>query len=291
MRRLLAAAALALALLGLGGCASVPWSRPALEDVGPTPTTRVDPWERFNRRMFAFNEVVDEAVLTPVARAYRAVVPEWLRSGVSNMYGNLGDAWSAVNLMLQAKPVAALDMGLRFATNTVFGVFGFLDVADEVGLERRSAEDFGQTLGRWGMSSGPFVVLPLLGPSTVRDSLALTVDMKASPPDLVFRELRDRNAATVLQVIDTRVKLLNASRLLDDIALDKYILLRDAYLARRRSLIYDGNPPDDDEDDATPAAAAASVPAAPAPAASAAPPAAAAAASAPPAAPASAPGQ
>lgn len=280
MRRLLAIATLALVLLGLGGCASVPWSRPALEDVGPTATSRVDPWERFNRRMFAFNEAVDEAVLTPVARAYRAVVPEWLRSGVSNMYGNLGDAWSAVNLVLQAKPVAALDMGLRFATNTVFGVFGFLDVADEVGLERRSVEDFGQTLGRWGMSSGPFVVLPLLGPSTVRDSLALTVDMKASPPELVFRELRDQNAATVLQVVDTRVRLLNASRLLDDIALDKYILLRDAYLARRRSLIYDGNPPDEDE-----------APAAPPPAAASTPPAAPAAAASAPAAPASVPGQ
>ncbi|HSW08571.1 MAG TPA: VacJ family lipoprotein [Aquabacterium sp.] len=259
MRRALAVVMLTLLLLGLQGCASLPWRTPVLENTGPS-TERADPWERFNRRMFSFNEALDAVLIKPLALGYRAVVPEWLRTGVDNVFANVGDLWSAVNLALQAKPRAALEMGMRVATNTVFGIFGFVDVADEVGLDRKSVEDFGQTLGRWGLKSGPYLVLPLLGPSTVRDTAALTVDFKASPPNLVFREVRDQNGATALQLLNTRVKLLNASRVLDDIALDKYILLRDAYLARRRNLIYDGEPPEDDE--ATPApAASASAPA------------------------------
>ncbi|WP_395703814.1 VacJ family lipoprotein [Aquabacterium sp.] len=265
-RRWLALLALLLGLAALQGCASLPWRAPALENTGPT-TERADPWERFNRRIFAFNEAIDGAIIKPLALGYRAVVPEWLRTGIDNMFGNIGDAWSAVNLVLQAKPRAALEMGMRVATNTVFGVLGFVDVADELGLERRQVEDFGQTLGRWGIKSGPYLVLPLLGPSTLRDAAALTVDFKASPPNLAFRETRDQNAGTGLQLLNTRVKLLNASRVLDDIALDKYILLRDAYLARRRSLIYDGNPPDEDE----PAASTAGTPVAPVPAAASAP--------------------
>lgn len=251
--------AMVIGLLGLQGCASVPWRAPALEDSGPT-TERSDPWERFNRRVFAFNDAVDTVLVKPIALGYRAIVPEWLRTGVDGVFGNLGDAWSTVNLLLQAKPRAALEMGMRVSTNTVFGLFGFIDVADEIGLERRSVEDFGQTLGRWGVKSGPYLVLPLLGPSTLRDAAALTVDSKASPPNLAFREVRDQNGGTVLQLLNTRVKLLNASRVLDDIALDKYVLLRDAYLARRRSLIYDGEPPDDDEPATAPAAAPASAP-------------------------------
>lgn len=271
-RRWLALLALLLGLAALQGCASLPWRAPALEDTGPT-TERADPWERFNRRIFAFNEAIDGAIIKPLALGYRAVVPEWLRTGIDNMFGNIGDAWSAVNLVLQVKPRAALEMGMRVATNTVFGVLGFVDVADELGLERRQVEDFGQTLGRWGIKSGPYLVLPLLGPSTLRDAAALTVDFKASPPNLAFRETRDQNAGTGLQLLNTRVKLLNASRVLDDIALDKYILLRDAYLARRRSLIYDGNPPDEDEPAPAPAPAAstAGTPAAPVPAAASAP--------------------
>lgn len=254
MRRLFAALMIAVLMMGLQGCSSVPWIKPSLENTGPS-TERSDPWERFNRRVFSFNEALDAVVIKPLALGYRAIVPEWLRTGVDNMFSNIGDAWSAVNLMLQAKPRASLEMGLRFATNTVFGVFGFVDVADELGLERRSVEDFGQTLGRWGLKSGPYLVLPLLGPSTLRDAAALTVDYKASPPNLAFREVRDQNGGTALQLLNTRVKLLNASRVLDDIALDKYVLLRDAYLARRRSMIYDGEPPEDD-DAAAPGAAA-----------------------------------
>jgi phospholipid-binding lipoprotein MlaA len=209
-------------------------------------THRSDPWERLNRRIYGFNEAVDAAILKPVALGYRAVVPEFLRTGIDNMFGNLGDAWSTVNLLLQAKPKPALEMGMRVVTNSIFGLAGFLDIAEEAGLSRQT-EDFGQTLGVWGVQSGPYMMLPLLGPSTLRDTAALPVDMKVSPSAIAFKEVRDQNGATVLSIINTRTKLLNAGKVLDDVALDKYILLRDAYLSRRRSQVYDGDPPDEEE--------------------------------------------
>jgi phospholipid-binding lipoprotein MlaA len=239
-----------LVLAGLGGCSTVPATgsgQPAAADSDASQGTHgSDPWERLNRRIFSFNEAVDEAVLKPVARGYQAVVPEFIRTGIDNMFGNLGDAWSAVNLVLQAKPKPALEMGMRVVTNSVFGLAGFLDIAEEAGLSRQT-EDFGQTLGVWGVGSGPYLVLPLLGPSTLRDTVALPVDRKASPSSLVFQEPRDQNGATVLSIINTRSKLLNATKVLDDVALDKYILLRDAFLSRRRSQVYDGDPPEDEE--------------------------------------------
>ena len=241
---MIAAKALAGLLLGavllLGGCASMPGEG----------NSRADPWESFNRRVFAFNEVVDGAALKPAAQAYQAVVPSLLRTGVNNFFGNLGDLWTSANLLLQAKPRAALEMGMRSAVNTLFGLGGVLEVAEDLGLERSSIEDFGQTLGYWGLHSGPYLVLPLLGPSNLRDAAGLALDLKDSPASRLWARPSDRNASTVLQTLNTRVRLLNAGRVLDDIALDKYILLRDAYLARRKSLIYDGDPP---EDDAAPA--------------------------------------
>lgn len=244
-RRLLAVFALA----ALGACSTVPpaggASAPAAEDAA-VGTHKSDPWERLNRRVYGFNEAVDAAVLKPVARGYQAVVPEFLRTGIDNMFGNLGDVWSTVNLLLQAKPKPALEMGMRVVTNSIFGLAGFLDVAEEAGLSRQT-EDFGQTLGVWGVGSGPYVMLPLLGPSTLRDTAALPVDMKASPANIAFKEVRDQNGSTILSVINTRSKLLNATKVLDDVALDKYILLRDAYLSRRRSLVYDGDPPEEEE--------------------------------------------
>lgn len=239
-RRFAGVALLALAA-GLGGCATLP---PPSD--GPGLLTRKDPFERFNRHVFAFNEGVDEAVVKPAALAYQSLVPQLVRTGVGNFFGNLGDAWTTVNLFLQAKPVLGLNMGMRTVVNTVFGIGGVLDIADEAGLERTGVEDLGQTLGRWGVKSGPYLVLPLLGPSTLRDTAGLALDVADSGPALVFREPRDRYGATALQLLNTRVKLLNAGRVLDDIALDKYILLRDGYLARRRSLIYDGDPPEDE---------------------------------------------
>jgi phospholipid-binding lipoprotein MlaA len=206
---------------------------------------RSDPWEGMNRKVFDFNEAVDRAVLKPVATGYQKVLPEFARTAIDNVFGNIGDAWSAVNQLLQAKPQQALEMGFRFTVNTVFGLGGVLDIASEAGLERRS-EDFGQTLGRWGLGPGPYVVLPLLGPSTLRDTTALTLDFQAQPAAL-FDEPRDRYGVATLQVIHTRAKLLSTTRTLDDIALDKYSLVRDGFLARRRNQVYDGNPPEEPE--------------------------------------------
>jgi phospholipid-binding lipoprotein MlaA len=204
-----------------------------------------DPLEPWNRGVFAFNEAIDAAVLAPVARGYRAVVPQPVRTMVSNFFGNFGDAWSTVNLFMQAKPAAGVQMGMRVATNSVLGVGGLLDIASEAGLERHN-EDFGQTLGRWGLPAGPYLVLPLLGPSAVRETAALPLDRGWSPA-LAFSHDADIYGITLLSVIDTRAGLLGASRVLDDVALHKYSFLRDAYLARRRNLVYDGNPPDEEQ--------------------------------------------
>lgn len=233
---LLSRAVVALLLATLLGCASAPGES----------TVRNDPFEPFNRRVFAFNEALDAAVVKPAALTYRALLPVWLRTGIGNMFGNLGDAWTAVNLMLQAKPQQSLNMVMRTGLNTTFGLFGFLDVAEEAGLERVGYEDFGQTLGVWGIKSGPYLMLPLLGPSTLRDTAGKLLDVRDSGPALVLRQPRDRNAATLVQLLDTRVWLFGAEKFINEIALDKYVLVRDAYLARRRSLIYDGDPPEDE---------------------------------------------
>lgn len=221
-------------------------AQPATEPAtAAEPSSRpADPWEGYNRAMFGFNESVDEAVLKPVAQGYRKVVPELVRTGVDNVFGNIGDVWSAVNHLLQGKIMSAGAMSLRVASNTVFGLGGLLDPATEMGLERQS-EDLGQTLGRWGVAPGPYVVLPLLGPSTLRDALATPVDKMAGPSALVD-ETSTALGITALQVVSTRAGLLSASSMLDSIALDKYTFLRDAYLARRRNQVYDGNPPEDD---------------------------------------------
>lgn len=232
---------LASLLAALSACASLPGEG----------LSRSDPWETANRRVFEFNEVVDKAAVKPAAQVYQALVPRLIRSGVDNFFGNIADLWSSANLALQVKPRPALEMGMRVLVNTFMGLGGLLDVADEMGLERSTVEDFGQTLGYWGIRSGPYLVLPLLGPSTLRDATGLALDFKDSGASVVWRDARDRNIATGVQLLNARVKLLNAGRVLDEIALDKYLLLRDAYLARRKSQIYDGDPP---EDDAAPAA-------------------------------------
>jgi phospholipid-binding lipoprotein MlaA len=234
-RRLLAAGVLALAL---GGCATTP----------PGEIARGDPWERLNRQTFAFNEAVDAAAVKPAAQLYVALVPGLVRRGVGNVFGNIGDAWTTVNLFLQAKPVSGLNMGMRTMVNSVLGLGGVLDIAEEAGLERFTSEDLGQTFGFWGLQSGPYLVLPLLGPSTLRDTAARALEINDSPVRLVWREPRDRNPAQALQLLDTRANLLNAGRVFDEIALDKYVLMRDAFLSRRRSLIYDGEPPEDGAD-------------------------------------------
>lgn len=205
-----------------------------------------DPYESLNRKVFEFNDKLDANVLKPVAETYQKVVPSMVRSGVSNVLGNLGDVWSAVNQLLQGKVGNAGEMTFRVLTNTVFGIGGLMDPATELGMERRS-EDFGQTLGRWGVPSGPYVVLPLLGSSTARDTAATPVDMYASLDTQLTSGTSATLGVSVLKVVNTRANLLGASQLLDQIALDRYSFIRDAYLARRRSQVYDGNPPDDDD--------------------------------------------
>ena len=252
----------------LGGCASVPPGGSAGGGIAtPSP---VDPWENWNRKVYAFNDAIDTAVLKPVAETYRKVVPSLMRTGVSNVLGNIHDAWSAANQLLQGKVQFGLEMGMRVLTNTFFGLGGLLDPATEAGLTRRS-QDFGLTLGRWGLGDGPYMVLPLLGPSTLRDTAGTVVDLQASPgrlPDTTA----GRYGVTGIELVNTRANLLSAGQLLDQVALDKYSFVRDAYLSRRRDALYDGAPPMESFDDsaADPPAKPTLAPPAPRPPASAA---------------------
>ncbi|HNU09931.1 MAG TPA: VacJ family lipoprotein [Rubrivivax sp.] len=255
LRATLAATALALA----AGCASVPGAPAdsAVPMTGSVPVNPVDPWERWNRKVFAFNEAIDEAVVEPVARAWRDHVPQMLRTGVSNFFGNIADIWSTANHFLQGKVGSGMEMGMRVLTNTLFGLGGILDPATEMRMPRRS-EDFGQTLGVWGLPAGPYVVLPLLGPSSVRDAVGVPLDRYAEAPS-VYLDL-NVYASSALQLVSVRAELLATTRLVGEVALDKYSFVRDAYLARRRDLVFDGAPPletfqDDFEDDPPPAKA------------------------------------
>jgi phospholipid-binding lipoprotein MlaA len=261
LKRGAAAAAAAALLLLAGGCTTVAPPEGQRQSAGQ----KLDPWENWNRKVFAFNESLDVHVLKPVATAYQKVVPSPVRAGVSNFFGNIQDAWSAVNHFLQGKPESGLQMVARFEINTLFGLLGLLDVAQEAGLERQP-EDFGQTLGVWGFGAGAYIVWPVLGPSSVRDSAALPLDRSASPA-LLLNDWGGELSLLSLQLVNTRAELLGATRVIDDIALDKYGFVRDGYLARRRSLVYDGDPPEPpapaeaDEDKDVAAASASSAPA------------------------------
>lgn len=227
-----AVAGLLVALL-LAGCASV---------AHPDPR---DPWESYNRAMTRFNDDVDDALLKPVAKAYKTLVPQTARTGVGNFFGNLGDAWSFVNNVLQGNAEGALHSFWRVAVNTSIGIGGLFDPASEMRLVRHK-EDFGQTLGRWGADSGPYLVLPLLGPSTLRDTLALPVDVYGQPLGHVH-DVPVRNSLLGLQIVDTRARLLNAEQLLDQAALDPYAFTRDAYLQKRRNDVLNGHDSGDEE--------------------------------------------
>ena len=226
-------------VLGLGGCAS---TQNLVKDAKGGPGQRLDPWENWNRKVFAFNEGLDKNLLKPVATVYSKVVPQFVRRSVDNVFSNAADGWSAINNILQGKGEPAFDDVVRFTTNTVFGFFGILDIASEFGLEHHY-EDFGQTLGVWGFGPGAYIVWPLIGPSSVRDSIALPLDRAASPA-LFVNDGKWQFAIVGLQIINTRANLLGASQVLDEIALDKYTFVRDAYLQRRRSLIFDSDAPD-----------------------------------------------
>jgi phospholipid-binding lipoprotein MlaA len=205
-----------------------------------------DPLEGYNRAMFGFNQGVDNAIIKPMATGYKKVVPAIARTGVSNFFSNLRDIWIGVNNILQGKVGAgASDFG-RFAINTTVGILGLFDIASNAGLEKHN-EDFGQTLGRWGVGSGAYVVLPILGPSTVRDGLSLFLVDWHGDPLWYVRDVPVRYELMGLRLVDTRANLLDVSRLAEEASLDTYAYVRDAYLQRRRSLIYDGNPPAETE--------------------------------------------
>jgi phospholipid-binding lipoprotein MlaA len=202
---------------------------------GPNPR---DPYEGYNRAMFDFNDKVDTYALKPVATAYKNVTPSFVQTGVGNFFGNLGDVWTAANNLLQGKFGDGMSDVMRVAMNSTFGLLGVLDIASEAGLTKHK-EDFGQTLGHYGVASGPYFVLPLLGPSTVRDSVVLPVDFAADPWQ--YKDpVHVRNIGTALRVVDQRAALLDASTLLEDAALDRYEFIRDGYMQRRQSQVYDG---------------------------------------------------
>lgn len=231
-------AGLVLLSIALTGCASGPGANPH------------DPLEPFNRGVYQFNDAVDAAVVKPVATTYQDVLPAPVRRGVRNFFANLQDAWSGVNNALQFKGEPAANSFMRFGVNTFLGLGGILDVASEMRIERHT-KDFGHTLGYWGVAPGPYLVLPLLGPSTLRDTAALPVDAQG---DLVsgIEHIPTRNSVILVRLVDTRASLLGASSMLEAVALDKYTFTRDAYLQRRRNSIYDGNPPDDGEVEKSP---------------------------------------
>ena len=205
-----------------------------------------DPLESFNRTVFGFNEAVDRAVLKPVATVYRDATPGWLQSGVGNFFNNLEDVWSVVNNALQLRAQDTGDSLGRVMVNTTLGLLGVVDVAGDLNIERHPA-NFGLTLGRWGVGAGPYIVLPLLGPSSLRDAVALPVDNYGSLRAKVEDEAT-RNTLLALDIVDTRASFLQAEQVVNGAALDKYSFLRDASIQRRRNQVYDGNPPEEAQD-------------------------------------------
>jgi phospholipid-binding lipoprotein MlaA len=213
----------------LAGCAT-----------GPNPR---DPYESVNRKVFAFNEGVDKVLLKPVAKGYVFIMPTFARRGVTNFFNNLGMVVTTFNDAVQLKGSKVPVDIARFTTNLVFGLGGLIDVASEYNIEYR-VEDFGQTMGHYGAGSGPYLVLPLIGPSTVRDGSGLAVDFVVSPFFYVeHSEPGVRWGLFALDIVDTRANLLEAENFLEQAALDRYSFLRDSYLQRREYLINDGNPP------------------------------------------------
>lgn len=237
MRAMPLSSAAALVVVGslalLQGCAST----------SAVATDPRDPWEHTNRQIYAFNEKLDDAVVRPVAQAWVDVMPSFVRTGVRNFMGNLGDVWTFANAALQLKGQAAAETFMRVAVNSTFGFYGLLDIASEAGIEKRK-EDLGQTLGHWGVKPGPYLVLPVLGPSTLRDTAALPVDLQASPGQY-FSETSQRAAVALLNVTETRAGLLKTTDAVKQASLDSYSFVRDAWLQKRENDVFDGNPPSD----------------------------------------------
>ena len=223
---------LILSLTLLSACATVPG--------GPT---EGDPFESYNRAMFSFNDSLDEYILRPVSKGYDAVLPSPVKTGVSNFFSNLGDIFVIINDLLQFKFIQAAEDTGRFLINTTMGFGGLIDVATPIGLPKHD-EDFAQTFATWGIPQGPYVILPFFGSRTLLGTGGFVIESVYDPVYSI--EKTDNLYATAsLRFIDTRYKLLKASRVVDQAALDKYSFIRDAYLQHRKNLIYDGNPPVD----------------------------------------------
>lgn len=235
LTRIAGGLALAFVLL-LQGCATV---------ANPDPR---DPLESFNRGVFGFNDVVDRAVLKPVATVYRDVLPQWMRKGVGNFFNNLEDVWSVVNNALQLRGQDTGDSLGRVMVNSTVGIAGLVDVASELNIERHTA-DFGLTLGRWGVGAGPYVVIPFLGPYTLREVAALPLDRQGNLVNHVS-DVPTRDGLVILNVVDTRASYLSAGDVVEGAALDKYSFMRDSYLQRQRNRVYDGNPPEEESEPA-----------------------------------------
>ncbi|MEJ2141327.1 MAG: VacJ family lipoprotein [Gammaproteobacteria bacterium] len=220
-----------LALVLLSGCASV-----------PGPKDERDPLESFNRAMYSFNDTVDKAVIKPVAEVYKENTPQPVQTGVSNFFSNLDDIFVFLNDVLQFKFAQAASDLSRLLWNTTVGLGGFIDVASHMDLPKHN-EDLGQTLATWGVGDGPYLVLPFLGPSTLRDTTGMVIEIPEHPVNQNINDTEEFWATAGLMFIDKRAQLLGASKVVDQAALDNYVFVRDAYLQHRRSLIYDGNPP------------------------------------------------
>jgi phospholipid-binding lipoprotein MlaA len=219
-------------LLFLSGCATTSQSN--------------DPLEGYNRAMYSFNDFADRAVIKPVAKVYDAVTPDPISHGISNFFSNLNEITVILNDLLQFKfNQAAHDTG-RFLLNSTVGFAGIFDVAGYAG-HTKNDEDFGQTLGAWGVQPGAYVVLPFFGPRTVRDSFGLVADIYTDPV-VYIDDVATRNAVAATRIVDNRATLLSAEKVLDEAAIDEYSFVRDAYLQRRQNLVYDGNPPEEYDD-------------------------------------------
>ncbi len=229
MRRVLVMSALLL----LAGCAST--------------TSSVDPLEPMNRKFYAANEALDKYAVKPVVNTYIKITPALIRAAIANFFDNIGDIFSSINGLLQGKPVKAGADLSRFVINTTLGMAGFVDIASKMGIESGN-EDLGQTLGYWGLGQGPYLFLPLLGPTTFRDGSGLGVQFYADPLDYVIEDPGVRNGVTALRIIDARADAEDVVNLVDRAALDRYRFIRSAYLQRRLYLVHDGRPPDDSEE-------------------------------------------
>ncbi len=236
MRRCFRVGLVAL-VVAVSGCATT----------GSPQADNPDPWERYNRKVFQFNKALDDAVFKPVAKAYQAITPDFIEKGVANVYSNLFDISSSLNNLLQGKPKMAGSDAARFVINSTLGVLGLFDVASKTGLTKHQ-EDFGQTLAVWGVESGPYLMLPFFGPSTLRDAPALAVDYYSYPLAYVSHDLT-RWELSAMYYIDQRSYLLYAEEAIGTEFFDPYAVLRDAYLERRELLIADGQGVGNDDDD------------------------------------------